>query len=285
MNLPSRPFTETPFELAVDGGSIHGHFGGTGVPALLLHGGPGVNDYMGGCAAELANLFTNIRYTQRGVEPSTAAGPYTIETHMADAIAILDLFEQGKAWAVGHSWGGHLALHLAVTYPERLYGVVCIDPLAATDDRAQFAEALRRDLDGEQLARLAEISEHHDDGSVTEEELLEEIQILWPSYFYDRSKAPPCLIEHRGVEATLETNRSIDEHFAARTLKKGVGRIDLPVLFVHGIEDPLPLSGSVQTANHIKGARVARIPRCGHLPWIEQPGFVNRSLRGLISLL
>jgi len=29
---------EQPFELPVDGGALHGHRGGSGLPALLLHG-------------------------------------------------------------------------------------------------------------------------------------------------------------------------------------------------------------------------------------------------------
>ena len=59
----------------------------------------------------------------------------------------------------------------------------------------------------------------------------------------------------------------------------------MPALFAHGIEDPLPIRASLATAKLIPGARVARIPNCGHFPWLEQPGFLNRSLRGLIATL
>jgi pimeloyl-ACP methyl ester carboxylesterase len=277
---------ETSFEVAVGDGVLRGHFGGTGVPALLLHGGPAVPDYLEGCAAELGNLYTTIRYTQRGVEPSTVGGPYSVETHMADALAVLDLFGQERAWAIGHSWGGHLALHLAVAHPERLYGVVCIDPLGASANvMPEFQEALRRDLTAEQLARVDEIDARYENGTVTEEELVEETRILWPANFFDRENAPPCPIERRGVECALETNRSIAEHFEAGTLRKGLRKVSMPALFVHGINDPLPLRASLETATRIPGARVARIPRCGHIPWLEQPGFVNRSLRGLIATL
>ena len=71
-----RPMNETAVRAACwRTGLIHGHFGGTGVPALLLHGGPGFPDYMEPCAAELGSLFTTIRYTQRGVEPSDRRRP------------------------------------------------------------------------------------------------------------------------------------------------------------------------------------------------------------------
>jgi proline iminopeptidase len=278
--------SETPFEIAIGGGTVYGHFGGTGIPALLLHGGPGLPDYMEGCAAELANLFTTIRYTQRGTLPSTVGGPYTLETHMADALAILDLFGQEKAWAIGHSWGGHLALHLAVAHPDRLYGIVCVDPLGASARVLPvYREALLAKLGPEERTRVEEIEEHSDAGEVTEEQALEQSRILWPVKFADPETAPPHPFEHVGVECNADTIASIMEHFDKRTLRKALPAVAMPALFAHGIQDPLPIRASLATAKLISGARVARIPSCGHFPWLERPGFLNRSLRGLIATL
>jgi pimeloyl-ACP methyl ester carboxylesterase len=277
---------EKPFELEIGDGTLFGSFGGTGIPALLLHGGPGLPDYMEGCAAELGNLFTTIRYTQRGTLPSTVGGPYTVETHMADAIAVMDLFGQERAWAIGHSWGGHLALHLAVAYPERIYGIVCIDPLGASlKVLPGYIEALLAKLTPENAARVTEIEERSEAGEATEEEELEQSRLLWPVKFADPASAPPFPYEHVGVECARETFRSIEEHYEKRTLRKGLPDVAMPALFAHGIQDPLPIRTSVATAKLIPGARVARIPNCGHFPWLEQPGFLNRSLRGLIATL
>ena len=115
---------EEPFEVRVGDGSLVGCAATDGAPALLLHGGPAIPDYLGPCALELEGLFATMRYTQRGVPPSTVGGPYSIESHMDDALAVLDAREVERAWAIGHSWGGHLALHLLVAHPERLLGVV-----------------------------------------------------------------------------------------------------------------------------------------------------------------
>src|SRR3989442_1543115 len=125
---------EEPFELEVGDGRLRGHRAvGEAPPALVLHGGAAVSDYTGGLAEELDGLFSTIRYTQRGTPPSLAPGPYTVETHVADALAVLDHFGLERAWAVGHSWGGHLALHLAVAHPERLLGIVGVAALGATN--------------------------------------------------------------------------------------------------------------------------------------------------------
>ena len=151
---------EEAFEVAIDGGVLRGHRGGTGASALLLHGGAAVPDYMAECAAALDGLFATIRYTQRGTPPSEAGPPFTIESHAADAVAVLDALGIDRAWAIGHSWGGHLALHLAHLHEERLLGLLLIDPLGA--DPTVFVELdanLRRGLSDEERARVDEIEE------------------------------------------------------------------------------------------------------------------------------
>jgi len=70
---------EEPFQVSVGTGTPHGHFSGVDPPALLLHGGAAVTDYMDGCARELARLVRTIRYLQRGTPPSETATPYAIE--------------------------------------------------------------------------------------------------------------------------------------------------------------------------------------------------------------
>jgi pimeloyl-ACP methyl ester carboxylesterase len=142
---------EEPFELPVEDGSLHGHRAGGGRPALLLHGGAAVPDYLGECAGLLDGLFETMRYTQRGTPPSEAPPPYTVESHMADALRVLDLFGLERAWAIGQSWGGHLASTSSWRILGGSPGVLCIDPLGA-DARvfgafeANLARALTEEL-------------------------------------------------------------------------------------------------------------------------------------------
>jgi pimeloyl-ACP methyl ester carboxylesterase len=270
--------SEEEFEVAVEGGVLRGHVGGEGPPALLLHGGAAVDDYLEPLAAELAPLLTTYRYTQRGTPPSTGGSPYTVEAHMADALAVLDAFEIPRAWAVGHSWGGHLALHLAVAHPERLLGVIAVDPLGAHAD--VFAEQdanLRRRLAPEAVARLDGIEARRRAGDVTEAELVERFAIVWPQYFADDDHpASACPVTHVGVEASIGVNRSLAGHFERQTLVKGLPKVRLPTLFVHGELDPDPPRASAETAALIPGARVELLPECGHFPWLEAPGEVAR---------
>jgi pimeloyl-ACP methyl ester carboxylesterase len=253
------------------------HRGGDGPPALVLHGGPAWPDYTEGLAAELGGCLRTHRYTQRGTLPSTVGGPYTIEAHADDAIAVLDHFDIERAWVVGHSWGGHLALHLMVARPDRLLGVVCIDALGAFDRVfAEFGANLRQTLTAEEAARIEEIEDRRRRGEATEADLVERSQLVWPRYFADPDAAPPHPGGHIGVECSTGTNASISDHFGRFTLATGLPSTKLPALFIHGERDPLPVSSSLEAAALVPDARVETIPDCGHFPWMERPGEIKR---------
>jgi pimeloyl-ACP methyl ester carboxylesterase len=270
---------ETPFEV----GPLRGHRGGSGPPALLLHGGAAVPDYLDGLADELGGLFTTYRYTQRGTPPSEGGPPFTVEQHMADALSVLDAFGIERAWAVGHSWGGHLSMHLLVAHPERLLGIVAVDSLGAFPDVFAVVDAtLRARLGEDEVATLDAIEARRRAGVVGEAELVERFRLVWPSYFVDPGVTlpPPARI---GVDASIGTNRSITEHFERGTLRTGLPSATLPALFVHGELSVNPLQATEQTAALIPGAEVAVAPGGGHFPWIESPGSVRDAVERFLD--
>ena len=276
---------ERPFEAPVADGVLYGHRGGDGPPALLLHGGPAVSDYMEECARELMGLFHTIRYTQRGVLPSTVGPPYSIESHLADALEVLDRLEIEQAWAIGHSWGGHLALHLAAAHAPRLLGIVCIDPLGADGGVFEDLDAnQRRGLTEAEVSRVDEIEDRRRAREATDDELRERWETIWPQFFSDPDQAPPFRLSV-DIDCSTDTNASIAEHLARGTLARKLPSVRLPALFVHGEADPLPVRSSTKTAALIEGARVEIIPARGHFPWLEQPGAVRDAVaRGLGSV-
>jgi pimeloyl-ACP methyl ester carboxylesterase len=277
---------EGPFEIPVCDGVLSGHRGGAGPPALVLHGGPAMEDYTGGLAAELCHSFATLRYTQRGATTSNVGGPYTIETHSADALAVLDHFGIERAWAVGHSWGGHLALHLAVSHPDRLLGVVAVDPLGAYQEVfGEMGENLRRDLAPEQQARIDEVEELRREGKATEGDLYDRFTLIWPNYFAEPAAVTQLAPGRVGQECSTETNASIVEHFERGTLVDGLPGVHLPVLFVHGELDPMPLWSVERTAALVPGAVLKTIPECGHFPWWEAPGETGRIVDGFLVAL
>jgi len=270
-------------EVEVTSGVLRGHRGGRGRPAVLLHGGPAVPDYLGGCAAALDGLFETTRYSQRGVTPSDAGPPYTIESHVSDAIAVLDAAGVERGWAIGHSAGAHIAFHLAIAHPQRVSGLLLIDPLGA--DPIVLAEQnanLREGLAPEQRVRLDEIDAARRAGHASEADLVERFAMTWPRYF---AQFPPLLPppEHVGVDASLGTNQSIAEHFDRGTLLARLPEVEVPALFVHGENSPIPLRSTTITAALFRRSFVEAIERCGHFSWIERPAAFRTAVERLLE--
>src|SRR5690349_1283334 len=118
------------FAVEATGGALGGWIAGDGAPVLLVHGGPGLSyEYLDGLAAELGTGFRIAAFQQRGLEPSTLAGPFTIAQAIDDVLAVLDGLGWDQAVLVGHSWGGHLVLRIAAARADRLLGVLSVDPI------------------------------------------------------------------------------------------------------------------------------------------------------------
>jgi pimeloyl-ACP methyl ester carboxylesterase len=242
-----------------------------------------VRDYTRGAAVELERVFETFRYTQRGAPPSLGVPPFSIESHMADALAVPDYFrlftDLDRFWLVGHSWGAHLALHLLVAHPERFLGAVCISALPAFRVFDEMDASLRRGLNERDVARVDEIEARRRAGEATSQELDERMRLLWPQYFANRLEVPPPFLRLGDPDASRATTASIQEHYDRGTLVDGLSSVGVPVLFVHGDRDPLPLGSISLTAALIPNASVVTIPDCGHFPWLER----RRALRAAVE--
>jgi proline iminopeptidase len=68
-----------------------------------------------------------------------------------------------------------------------------------------------------------------------------------------------------------------DASFVARA-----GAIAVPVLVVHGAEDPRPPRLAERLAATLPDARLAVIPGAGHWPWLERPDLTRQALRAFL---
>lgn len=250
---------------------------------LILHGGPGWSDYTASLAAELEDAFCVIRFQQRGLEPSTTSGPFGIEQHVADAIAVLDAAGADRAYVIGHSWGGHLAMHLAARHQDRLLGLVVVDPLGAVPDGglSDLGRILAERMSPEQAAQAQELQERSQAGEATIEDALAGLALIWPGYFAAPDKAPPMPPLRLSPECFEGTFASIRTHFEHKTLERSLPALTIPAVFVLGAASPIPPQHGVASAALIPGARYIIEADCGHFPWLERPGIVRRALDGI----
>lgn len=270
---------KTAFSAPVHGGVLSGWVAGDGPPVLMLHGGPGLSfTVLDDAAAELVPAFRVASFQQRGLAPSVEDGPFTIEQALADVVAVLQHLGWDRAYVVGHSWGGHLAFHAAVALPDRLLGVLSIDPLGAVGDggMAAFdAEMFARTPEADRQ-RAKELDEASMRGEGTEADGLEGLRLVWPAYFADPPHAPPMPPLRMSVPATALFADVVASLPALEAALPDV-RVRLGVLV--GARSPMPpAEAGLATAERVPGAWGISVPDAGHFPWLESPGCVAAAM-------
>ena len=275
---------EREFRAPTDEGDLVGWVqdGSPSAPnALLLHGGPGLSEYLDTLVAELDGLVTTARYQQRGLAPSSESGDQSVDGHVADAVAVMNALGWQKPLVIGHSWGGHLALHLAAAHQELIGGLVILDALGAVGDGgiAEFGPALQAGLSDAAIARIAELDAKE---PLTEAERREHLSLLWPNYFGDPTSAPP-MPELRFATGSEATWASINAHFEAATLERALPAVTVPTLVIHGGRSPIPLAQAEQMVALMPNARLVIHAGKGHWPWLEEPGFVRAQLEQFLA--
>jgi pimeloyl-ACP methyl ester carboxylesterase len=267
------------------GGSLVGWVAGSGPPVLLLHGGPGLSySYMDDLGAELAVGFRVASYQQRGLEPSTLEGPFTIAQAVDDALVVLDGLGWSQAFVVGHSWGGHLALRLAADHPERLLGVLAVEPIGVVGDGgiAAFEAELEARTPTEGRRRAQELDERAMAGNGTDAEDLESMEILWPAYFADPENVPPMPPMRASAEVFL--NIAPEMTVGLEQIAAELSRGEVRYAVLAGAGSPIPWGqASRATVELSPSASLTVIGAAGHFPWLECPGCVGVALRRLAS--
>ena len=238
-----------------------------------------MTDYMKSLLPELDGYQAAL-FQQRGVAPSTLAGPFDVPTLRDDVIEVLDTLGWESPAIIGHSWGGHLLLHLLAATPTRVGAALPVDALGAVGDgglAALEAELMRR-LPKATVARLEELDVIEATRPLTQDEGLEAMEIAWPGYFSSLEVAQP--IPQAGHAPSDESWASIRAELPA--LAELLRDCTVPTRFVHGALDPLPVTASTDAAE-LMGAPVDVLPGNGHFPWLEDPGCVRRSLDRLLA--
>ena len=113
---------------------LHVHrYGPAGPPRVLaLHGLTGhgqrwrhLADRLPGIAVAAPDLLGHGR--------SSWAAPWTIDANISAMAALLDEEDATRVLVVGHSFGGGVAMHLAAARPDRVAGLLLLDPAVGLD--------------------------------------------------------------------------------------------------------------------------------------------------------
>src|SRR5262245_40066792 len=100
---------------------------GEGAPILCIHGTASSALVWEGAVEALSLLGRAIAYDRRGCTRSERPEPYlttSVAEHADDAAALLECLSATPAVVIGRSYGGEVALDLALRFPERVRALV-----------------------------------------------------------------------------------------------------------------------------------------------------------------
>lgn len=117
------------FDVDVDGGTLRvARWGRSGPLVVAIHGITASHLNFRAIVAHLPDDLTVVAPDLRGRGGSgTLPGPYGMDAHVRDMVALLDHLGVEKATVAGMSMGGYVAAALAAEQPERVDQVVLID--------------------------------------------------------------------------------------------------------------------------------------------------------------
>jgi pimeloyl-ACP methyl ester carboxylesterase len=247
---------------------------------VLLH--EGVADRRGwyevaGC---LAPEFTVVAYDRRGFGASPVSK--TPFSHLDDLLAVLDEFAAERAWLVGASAGGRLALDAALAAPSRVAGLVLSGPAVSGAPEPEF------DPDTQRLDALLEKAWDAKDA--------DEANRLETWIWLDGPAQPEGRVTGPARELALDMNAIvIRNEMAAGEAPENAGpsavdawsrlaEITVPVTVACGeLDVPFILARSRVLAERLPRARFELLPGMAHQPYLESARTVARLIRDAVT--
>lgn len=244
---------------------------------LLVHGsGPGATAHgawawlvpalQGAGFAVVAPDLVGFGWTQR-----TDGFDYTLDAWVDQLCAVLDDLGLASVMLVGNSLGGAIALSLAARDPQRIQRMVTMGTVGSPHA----------------ITPALELVWGYEPSAAAMEALLRAMP-------FDPSVVTPALLDGR-VEASQRPGwqasfRAMFPHplqgaLDAMTVTPEVlARIALPVLLLHGREDPvIPAEGSWRIAQALPDAELLVYPQVGHVPSVECPARYADAVTGFLS--
>ncbi|GAA1994256.1 alpha/beta hydrolase [Catenulispora subtropica] len=254
------------------------------LPVVMLHGGPGLPDYLGDVATMIADLAPVYRYDQRGTGRSEWQGRHSLARHVDDLAELLDAWGAPKAVLIGHSYGTDLASRFCLTHPDRVAALLLLCGPFVGDWRTAYRGERARRMTASQQERLRELEAlaHR-----TEEQEVELLTLAWFTDHADSQRGWRWAAHSAGRRRPVNwaMNSELGKEGRADPIEQHLDelRACLPAQteLLGGVDDPRPLSALESLALRLE-VPLVRIDGGGHEPWLEQPEPFRRHLRRFV---
>lgn len=238
------------------------HDVGQGEPILLLHGsGPGVSAW--------ANWRLSIQALQqdyRLLAPDFAGFGYSLfpedmpfnrDTWLQQIVDFLDALGLEQVNVIGNSFGGSMALALAIYHPERVKKLILMGSVGVPFELTAGLDAVWGYTPS-----------------------FENMQAIMKVFAYNQNLVGDDLVQMRYLASTKEDTRAAYERMfpaprqqwvnAMSHPEEKVRQIHQPTLMIHGRDDQvIPLATSLTLLNWIENSQLHIFSQCGHWTQIE----------------
>ena len=270
----------------IDDLTVHYKMAGSGETVLIMLHGFGSNVYswekvlnpLSSDGTVIAYDWVGFGLTSRPLSGSwSGENPYSTTGQVKLLIKLMDHLGIEKAVLVGNSAGALIAGETAITHPERVIGLILVDPALNGTQFSPFVSWLiktpQMDGIGPFLSRQIVVrgddfikSAWHDPSLITDET-------------YNGYRKP---LEMVGWDYGLWEFTKADKE---NVLEK-VDKLDLPVLVMTGSDDRIiPTKYSIELSGLIPGAELVVIDNAGHVPQEEKPEEFIRIVNDFIARL
>lgn len=235
---------------------------GEGFPVVMLHGsGPGVSSW-----ANWNKVFPLLKDDFRVIAPDMVGfgfterpkdAVYNMNVWVQQTIDLFDALKIEKANLVGNSFGGALALSMAILYPERINKLVLMGsmgvsfPITYGLDRVWGYTPSLANM--EELLEIFTYDHSFANKDLTKSRYEGSIQPGFQESFSSMFPAP----RQKGVEGMASNQNYIRD-------------IEHQTLIIHGREDRvIPIETSLELVQLIKNSQLHVFGKCGHWTQIE----------------
>jgi 3-oxoadipate enol-lactonase len=248
--------------------------GGSGPVVLFAHGLLYSCRMWDGQVLALQGRYRCIRYDHRGQGQSAVPlGGYDMDGVAEDAATLIRALGVQPVHFVGHSMGGFVGMRLAARHPELVRSLVLLDTSADAEPKEQLPRyrmltLIERWL-GPRLVAGAVMKIMHGATVRADPARAAELQAV---------KARFIAADRIGAV------RAVNGVLGRQGVSGELGNIRVPTLVMVGEEDTATVPAKSEAiARAVRGARLVRIPKAGHLSPIDNPSFVTEQLSSFLS--
>ena len=252
------------------------HDYGTGFPVMLLHGsGPGVSAW-----ANWRLVIPELSKNRRVVAPDLSGFGYTervpgeeynMDNWVKQAIDFMDALGIEQTDLVGNSFGGALAIGLAVNYPNRFRKIVLMGSMGVDFPITEGLDSVwGYQPSFENMKKMLDL--FVDNKKYANDELA---QLRY------QASIEPGFQESFGRMFPAPRQRSVE---MMAKYEAQIPSIKQPTLIVHGREDQvIPVDNAYKLINLIDNAQLHIYGHCGHWTQIEKNIYFARLIENFLS--